>query len=375
MLNIHTIDNKTLNERIYYLNLGPQHPSTHGVLRLFLTLDGEVVIEAEPIIGYSHRGHEKMAENRTYEQFLPNPPRMDYLSGLLFNQGYCMAVEKLCGIQVPKRAEYIRVITSELNRISSHLLGVMAFVMDLGAFTPFLYGWDDREAVLDLLERVSGSRLTYCYNRFGGVRNDIDKAFYDGTRRFIERLRGRFKDYFDLIHENVIFINRTKGVGIITPDMALEYGVTGPSLRAAGVLYDLRRNEPYSAYPEFDFEIPVREAGDVMARYEVRIAEMEQSLTIIEQALDGLPPGPIRARVPRFVTPPAGDCYLAMESARGAVGFYIVSDGTRIPYRIKVRAPSFSNLFILTKILPGNFVADTIAILGSIDVVVPEIDR
>jgi NADH-quinone oxidoreductase subunit D len=375
MLNIHTIDNKTLNERIYYLNLGPQHPSTHGVLRLFLTLDGEVVIEAEPIIGYSHRGHEKMAENRTYEQFLPNPPRMDYLSGLLFNQGYCMAVEKLCGIQVPKRAEYLRVITSELNRISSHLLGVMAFVMDLGAFTPFLYGWDDREAVLDLLERVSGSRLTYCYNRFGGVRNDIDQAFYDGTRRFIERLRGRFKDYFDLIHENVIFINRSKGVGIITPDMALAYGVTGPSLRAAGVLYDLRRNEPYSAYPEFDFEIPVREAGDVMARYEVRIAEMEQSLHIIEQALDGLPPGPIRARCPRFVSPPAGDCYLAMESARGAVGFYMVSDGTRIPYRIKVRAPSFSNLFILTKILPGNFVADTIAILGSIDVVVPEIDR
>ena len=291
MLNIHTIDNKTLNERIYYLNLGPQHPSTHGVLHLFLTLDGEVVIEAEPIIGYSHRGHEKMAENRTYEQFLPNPPRMDYLSGLIFNQGYCMAVEKLCGIEVPKRAEYIRVITSELNRISSHLLGVMDFVMDLGAFTPFLYGWDDREAVLDLLERVSGSRLTYCYDRFGGVRNDIDKAFYDGTRRFIERLRGRFKDYFDLINENVIFINRTKGVGVITTDMALEYGVTGPTLRAAGVNYDLRRNEPYSAYPEFNFEIPIREAGDVMARYQVRIAEMEQSLTYHRTGLGRTAPG------------------------------------------------------------------------------------
>ena len=263
MLNLHTIDNKTLNERIYYLNLGPQHPSTHGVLHLFLTLDGEVVIEAEPVIGYSHRGHEKMAENRTWEQFLPNPPRMDYLSGLILNHGYCMAVEKFCGLEVPRRAEYIRVITSELNRISSHLLGIMAFVMDLGAFTPFLYGWDDRENILDLLERVTGSRLTYCYNRFGGVRNDIDKAFYDGTRRFIDRLRGRFKDYHDLVTDNVIFINRTKNVGVITREMALDYGVTGPSLRGSGVAYDVRRQEPYSAYPDFKFEIPVREEGDV----------------------------------------------------------------------------------------------------------------
>jgi NADH-quinone oxidoreductase subunit D len=375
MLNIHTIDNKTLDERVYYLNLGPQHPSTHGVLHLYLTLDGEVVIEAEPVVGYSHRGHEKMAENRTYEQFLPNSSRMDYLSGLLFNHGYCMAVEKLCGIQVPRRAEYLRVITSELNRVASHLLGINAFVMDLGAFTPFLYGWDDREHILDLLERVTGSRLTYCYNRFGGVRNDIDKTFYDGCRRFIDRLRGRFKDYHDLVTGNIIFINRTKNVGVITKEVALEYGVTGPTLRGSGVGYDIRKQEPYSAYADFDFAIPTWEEGDVMARYRVRMAEMEQSLNIIEQALDRLPPGPIRARVPRFVTPPAGDCYFAMESARGALGYYLVSDGSRIPYRIKVRVPSFSNLFVLTKILPGHFVADTIAILGSIDVVVPEIDR
>ncbi len=375
MLNLHTIDNKTLNERIYYLNLGPQHPSTHGVLHLFLTLDGEVVIEAEPVIGYSHRGHEKMAENRTWEQFLPNPPRMDYLSGLLLNHGYCMAVEKFCGFEVPRRAEYIRVITSELNRVSSHLLGIMAFVMDLGAFTPFLYGWDDRENILDLLEMITGSRLTYCYNRFGGVRLDIDKTFYDGTRRFIDRLRGRFKDYHDLVTGNVIFINRTKNVGVISRETALDYGVTGPSLRGSGVAYDLRRHEPYSAYPDFTFEIPVREEGDVMARYQVRMAEMEQSLNIIEQALDRLPPGPVRSKVPRFVSPPPGDCYFAMETARGAIGFYMVSDGSRIPYRIKVRTPSFSNLFVLTNLLPGNFVADTIAILGSIDVVVPEIDR
>ncbi|MDP2861815.1 MAG: NADH-quinone oxidoreductase subunit D [Desulfobacterales bacterium] len=375
MLNIKTIDDTTINERVYQLNLGPQHPSTHGVLHLLLKLDGEVVVAAEPIVGYSHRGHEKMAENRIWEQFLPNTSRIDYLSGLIYNQGYCMALEKLCGIEVPERAEYIRVITSELNRISSHLLGIMAFVMDIGAFTPFLYGFDDREHVLDLLERVTGSRLTYCYNRFGGVRNDIDQEFCDGTRRFIDRLRGRFKDYHNLITENIIFIKRTREVGIITEETALEFGVTGPSLRGSGVNYDVRKNEPYSVYPEFDFEIPVRKEGDVMARYQVRMAEMEQSMNIIEQALDNLPQGPVRSHVPRFIDPPAGDIYFAFESARGAVGYYIVSDGTRIPYRIKVRTPSFSNLFVLTRILPGNFIADAIATLGSIDVVVPEIDR
>jgi NADH-quinone oxidoreductase subunit D len=286
-----------------------------------------------------------------------------------------MALEKFCGLEVPRRAEFIRVITSELNRIASHLLGINAFVMDLGAFTPFLYGWDDREHILDLLEMVTGSRLTYCYNRFGGVRIDIDRKFYDGCRRFIDRLRGRFKDYHDLVTGNVIFINRTKDVGVITKETALEYGVTGPSLRGSGIRYDLRRQEPYSVYPELNFEIPTREEGDVLARYLVRMEEMVQSLNIIEQALDRLPPGPIRSKVPHFLQPPAGDCYFAFESARGSVGFYLVSDGSRIPYRIKVRTPSFSNIFVLTKILPGNFVADTIAILGSVDVVVPEIDR
>lgn len=375
MLNIKTIDDATVNQRVYQLNLGPQHPSTHGVMHFLLNLDGEVVQSCEPNIGYSHRGHEKMAENRIYEQFLPNPARMDYLSGMIFNHGYCQAVEKLCGIEVPRRAEYIRVITSELNRIASHFIGAMDFVMALGAITPFLYGWDDREQILDLLEGVAGSRLTYSYGRFGGVRNDIDQAFYDGTRRFIDRLRGRFKDYDNLINQNIIFIKRSRGVGIISKDDALAYGVTGPNLRGSGVNYDVRKNEPYSAYPEFKFEIPTREEGDCLARYQVRIAEMEQSLKIIEQALDHLPPGPIRAKVPRFVTPPEGDCYFAFESARGAVGFYIVSDGSRVPYRIKVRAPSFSNLFVMSKICPGHFLADVVAIFGSIDVTVPEIDR
>jgi NADH-quinone oxidoreductase subunit D len=375
MLNPKTIDDASIEQRVYQLNLGPQHPSTHGVMHLLVTLDGEVVIKVEPIIGYSHRGHEKMAENRTYEQFLPNPARMDYLSGMIFNHGYCMAVEKLCGFEVPRRAEYIRVITGELNRIASHFIGAMDYAMGLGAITPFLWGWDDREHILDLLEGISGSRLTYSYSRFGGVRNDITKEFYDGTRRFIDRLRGRFWDYENLINQNIIFIKRSRDVGVITKEMALAYGVTGPSLRGSGVAYDVRRQEPYSVYPEFQFEIPIREEGDCLARYQVRMAEMEQSLNIIEQALDRLPPGPIRAKVPRFVTPPPGDCYFVFESARGAAGFYVVSDGSRIPYRIKVRAPSFANLFVLNEICSGHFLADVIAIFGSIDVTVPEIDR
>jgi NADH-quinone oxidoreductase subunit D len=375
MLNIKTIDDASISQRIYQLNLGPQHPSTHGVMHLLLTLDGEVVVSCEPNIGYSHRGHEKMAENRTYEQFLPNPARMDYLSGMIFNHGYCMAVEKLCGIEVPKRAQYIRVITNEMNRIASHFIGAMDYAMGLGAITPFLYGWDDREHILDLLEMIAGSRLTYSYGRFGGVRNDITKEFYDGTRRFIERLRGRFWDYENLINQNVIFIKRSRDVGVISREMALEFGVTGPTLRGSGVAYDVRKHEPYSSYQDFRFEIPTRKEGDCLARYQVRMAEMEQSLNIIEQALDNLPPGPVRAKVPRFITPPEGEVYFNFESARGAVGFYIVSDGSRIPYRIKVRAPSFSNLFVLTKICNGHFLADVIAIFGSIDVTVPEIDR
>ncbi|MEW6186134.1 MAG: NADH-quinone oxidoreductase subunit D [Thermodesulfobacteriota bacterium] len=375
MLNKITIDDATLEQRVYQLNLGPQHPSTHGVMQFILTLDGELVVACEPNIGYSHRGHEKIAENRIYEQFLPYPPRMDYLSALIFNYGYCQAVERLCGIEVPRRAEYIRVITSELNRISSHFIGAFDLVMALGAFTPFMYCWDDREVLLDLLEGVAGSRLTYCYGRFGGVRNDIDKAFYDGTRRFIDRLRGRMKDYHDLVTGNIIFIKRAKDIGIITKETALEFGVTGPSLRGSGVKYDVRKQEPYSVYPEFKFEIPTREEGDCLARYQVRMAEIEQSMNIIEQALDHLPPGPIQAKVPRFISPPEGEGYFAFESARGAVGFYIVSDGSRVPYRIKVRSPSFSNLYVMTKICPGHFLADVIAIFGSIDVTVPEIDR
>jgi NADH-quinone oxidoreductase subunit D len=364
-----------VTEQTFYLNMGPQHPSTHGVLRLFLKLDGEYIIEADPVIGYGHRGHEKMAESHHYEQFLPNTSRMDYLSGLIFNHGYVAAIEKMVGIEAPPRAEYIRVICAELNRISSHLLWFGTYIMDLGGFTPFLYCFDDRENILDILDRITGSRLTYSYCRFGGVARDVDDEFIKATRRFIERLRSRWDDYHNLVTKNVIFIHRAKDVGIINRELALRFGCTGPILRAAGVSYDIRKAEPYSVYSELEFDIPTGTTGDALDRYVVRLQEMEQSLRIIEQALDRLPEGPIKAPVPQKVRPPKGDYYFAVESARGALGYYIVSDGTPYPYRLKPRVPSYGNLQVLTDVLPGTLVADTISILGSIDIVVPEVDR
>jgi NADH-quinone oxidoreductase subunit D len=365
-----------LEEKTYTLNLGPQHPSTHGVLRVLLEMDGEFITKAEPVIGYGHRGHEHMAENRNYTQFLPNMGRVDYLHALAYNQAYCMAVEKLLGLTVPERAEFIRVITAELNRITSHLLWFGAYLMDLGAFTPFLYCFDDREQILDLLDRITGSRLTYCYYRFGGVPTDIDDEFVAGCRAFVSRLRSRWKDYDDLVTKNVIFINRTRDVGLITRDQCIKYGVTGPNLRGSGIPYDIRKSEPYSAYPRFDFEIPIGTRGDIYDRYLVRLAEMEQSLRIIEQACNQLPDGPIMAeKVPKRVKPAAGEVYQAVETARGEFGIYIVSQGDVKPYRIKLRTPSFANMSLFPDIVVDTLVADLVAILGSIDVVIPEIDR
>jgi len=363
-------------EQIYTLNLGPQHPSTHGVLRVLLDLDGEFIIKADPVIGYGHRGHEKMAENRIYKQFMPNSSRMDYLSGLLFNHGFVLAVEKLAGVQVPERARYIRVICSELNRISSHLLWFGTYVMDLGGFTPFLYAFDDRENILDILDRVTGSRLTYSYCRFGGVARDIDDEFIAMTKKFIARLRSRWDDYHNLVTKNVIFIHRTRGVGIIDEKLARQFGVVGPNLRACGVAFDARKSEPYEVYDRLDFEIPTGVNGDALDRYNVRLQEMEQSCRIIEQALDQLPGGPhINEMAPFKVRPPKGEVYLAFESARGLTGYYLVSDGSPYPYRCHIRVPSFGNLHVLTEVLKGTLVADAISILGSIDVVIPEIDR
>jgi NADH-quinone oxidoreductase subunit D len=365
-----------IEEKTYTLNLGPQHPSTHGVLRVLLEMDGEFITKAEPVIGYGHRGHEHMAENRNYVQFLPNLGRVDYLHALAYNQCYCMAVEKLLDLKVPERAEYIRVITCELNRLTSHLLWFGAYLMDLGAFTPFLYCFDDREHLLDLLDGLTGSRLTYCFFRFGGAPVDIDDDFVARCRAFVSRLRSRWDDYHNLVTKNVIFIHRTRDVGIITRDQCIKYGITGPILRGSGIPYDIRKSEPYSAYPEFDFEIPIGSTGDIYDRYIVRLAEMEQSLRIIEQACNKLPDGPIMAeKVPNRIKPPVGEVYQAVETARGEFGMYIVSQGDVKPYRIKLRTPSFANMSIFPEMAQDNLVADLVANLGSIDVVIPEIDR
>jgi NADH-quinone oxidoreductase subunit D len=364
------------NQETFVINLGPQHPATHGVLRVKLTMDGEYIVRAEPVLGYIHRMHEKMGENRTWAQFMPNTGRMDYLGALSYNHGYVQVVERAASIEVPERAEYLRVITVELNRIASHLLWYGAFVLDLGGFTPLLYAFDDREQILDLLESVTGSRLTFCYFRFGGLYNDVDDAFVSGTRAFIKRMRKRLPDYHNLVTKNIIMIKRLKDVGPISAEMCRRYGATGPVLRGSGVNYDVRKNEPYSVYPEFDFDIPHYPEGDSMARYMVRMDEIEQSLRIIEQGLDKLPEGPIMAeKAPKIIKPPAGDYYGAVEAARGTFSIRAVSDGTNTPYRLKLRSPTFSNLSLYEEASRGMLLADALALMGSLDLVIPEIDR
>jgi NADH-quinone oxidoreductase subunit D len=363
----------------YTLNMGPQHPSTHGVLRMKLTLRGEEIVVAEPMIGYSHRAHEKMAENRTYAQFLPNTSRQDYLSGMIYNFAWVEAVERMAGIAVPDRALVARVILAEFNRIASHLLWIGAFLLDLGAATPFLYAWDDREAILFLLESVTGSRLTYCTGRFGGLSKDLDADFPRRARAVIAKLKARWDEYVRLIDDNVIFINRAKGVGVMSRDLCLSYGVTGPTLRGSGVPYDVRKAEPYGAYARFEFDVVTRPEGDVFARYLVRALEMRQSVRIIEQALEQLPGGPIlnpdSIGVKKRLKLPAGTQYYAVESARGHYGILLVSEGGTEPYRAKFRTPSYPNLAVLADVLPGHMVADAVAVLGSVDLVMPEVDR
>ena len=363
-------------EDAFNINLGPQHPSTHGVLRVILRMDGEYVEAAEPVLGYLHRMQEKMGENRGYMQFLPNTGRMDYLGPMSFNAAYVCTVEKLCGITVPERAEVIRTITIELNRISSHLLWLGAYLADLGGLTPFLYVFDDREQILDILERITGSRLTYCYMRFGGLYNDVDEQFVEGTRAFLKRMHDRMKIYETLVTKNVIFINRTKGVGVLDAELARKYGFSGPVLRSAGVPYDIRKVEPYAAYDRLTFDVPYETNGDALDRYMIRVHDMGVSMKIIEQAIDMLPDGPFVAeKVPKKMKPPVGDVYHTVESPRGEVGVYIVSDGTDTPYRMRWRVPSFSNLIIFPYLARGTLLSDAISIMGSLDLVIPEIDR
>ncbi len=363
-------------QETFVLNLGPQHPAAHGVLRVLMTMDGEWIERAEPIIGYIHRMHEKMGENRTWAKFLPNTSRIDYLSAMQFTHAFVGAVERAAKIEVPLRAEYARVITSELNRISSHMVWWGALLLDLGGFTPILYAFDDREKILDLLEGLCGARLTYCYYRFGGLYNDVDDAFLRGTRDFVKHMQPRLKMYRDLVTDNIILRQRLTGIGPISAEMCRKYGATGPVIRGAGVAYDVRRAEPYSVYPKLDFKIPTYPECDSMARYLVRMDEMEQSLRIIEQALDQIPAGPfMAAKVPRVLKLPPGDYCYAVEASRGRLMIRIVSDGKEIPYRVKLRVPSFSNLSLYEEASRGMILPDALAMMGSLDLVIPEIDR
>ncbi len=358
------------------LNMGPQHPSTHGVLRILLEIEGEYIIRADPVLGYVHRMHEKMGEVMTYPQYYPNPPRTDYLHALAWNWAHVAAVERLMGIEVPERAEYIRVITCELNRITSHLLWWGAYLLDLGAFTPIMYAFDDRERIQDILQRPTGSRLTYCYYRFGGVSADIDHRFIEDTRNHCAVMKERFKMYKSLVTDNFILRKRVEEIGEISLETCRKYGATGPVLRGSGKAYDVRRAEPYSVYDRLDFNIPVYDTCDAMGRYLVRMDEMQESIKIIEQALDTLPEGDyILPKAPKRPKPPVGDVYFALEGARGKIGFHLVSDGGKSPYRIKLRAPGYSNLSLFSEVAQGTLISDAVSILGSLDLVIPEIDR
>lgn len=375
MLKVLDTSHSTGPQETFVLNLGPQHPATHGVLRVKLTMDGEFITNAEIVCGYIHREHEKMGENRKWDQFLPNTSRIDYLSAMMYTHAYVAVVEKAAGIQVPRRAEYVRVLTSEMNRITSHLLWWGAFLIDLGGLTPMLYAFDDREMVLDLLEALTGARLTFCYYRFGGLCDDVTDDFLTGTRKFVKHFRPRLKMFRRLVTDNIIVRKRLEDLGHVPAEMCRKYGATGPMIRGAGVAYDVRRAEPYSVYPELEFDIPTQPAGDNMARYLVRMAEMEQSLRIIEQTLDKMPDGPFMAKVPRILRPPAGDYVFAVESARGRFEVRVVSSGKEIPHRVRLRSPCFCNLSVFEEACRGMLLADALALMGSIDLVIPDIDR
>ena len=366
----------TLETQEFSVSFGPQHPSTHGVLHLQMDLDGEVIVNCVPHIGYLHRDFEKICENRTYTQIIPFTDRLDYLGAMNNNFGYCLTVEKLLGVIIPERAEYIRVIIAELNRVASHLLAVGTFVQDLGAFgTPLLYCFREREMILDIFELTCGARLTYNYYRLGGVSADIPEGFVQKVKDFIRYFRPKLADYHRLITNNAIFLIRTKGIGVMSKEKAVSYAISGPSLRASGIKFDLRKEEPYSIYSRLEFEIPTRNSGDCWDRYIVRMEEMEQSLRIVEQAMDKIPGGDFIAKLPKIIKVPAGELYFRTESPRGELGFYLISDGSAKPYRLKCRAPSFSNLSVISELVKGVKIADVIAILGSLDIVLGEIDR
>jgi len=362
------------------INMGPQHPSTHGVLNKVLKTNGEIISEVFPQIGYLHRGLEKIAEKLNYHQFMPYTDRIDYLASMNCNFAYAMAVEKLASIEVPKRAEYIRVVMAELNRIATHLVFMGTMGLETGAWTPIVYGFREREEILDLFEMTCGQRLTYNYMRIGGVSDDLPAGFIDKARKFCDVLEQKWVEYNNLLSYNQIFIGRMAKVGVLPAELAIDYGVTGPALRGSGVKWDLRKNEPYSVYPELEFDIPVGtgeqgKLGDAWDRYMVRMREIKQSIRIVRQALDKMPGGEVRAKVGRIFKPAKGEVYVRSENPRGELGFYVVSDGTANPYRLKIRTGSFNNLSAVPPISKGTMISDFVMTLGSFDVVLPEIDR
>ena len=387
-------------QQVMSINMGPQHPSTHGVLRLILELDGETVVKATPHIGFLHRGVEKLAEYKTYHQFITLTDRLDYLAPLSNNLGYVLAVEKLLNIEAPKRSQYIRIILCELTRISSHLLWLATHALDIGAMTVYFYCFRERETINNIFEMAAGARMNLSYFRIGGVARDLPDGFVEKVREFVNDFPARLRDYETLLTKNKIWLMRTKNVGVISAEDAINYGLSGPSIRGSGVKWDVRKSEPYSSYDEMDFIVPVGQNGDVYDRYIVRLEEMRQSNEIVRQAMDTIPKGKFIADLPdvtlppkenlkksmealihhfKVVTdgicPPVGEVYSCVEAPKGELGFYIVSDGTKNPYRIKIRPPSFVNLEGLPKMVEGCLIADVVAVIGSLDIVLGEIDR
>ncbi len=371
-----TSEMMTLKTEPFVLNFGPVHPSTHGVYRMRATLDGEVVIDLEPVVGYLHRGIEKLAEERTYGGFIPLTDRLDYISPMSNNLAYCLSVEKLAGIKIPERGEYLRVIMAELQRLANHCVAVGSFLNDAGAyFTPFMYTFREREKIVDLFDMVCGQRLTYNYMRIGGVSQDIPEEFLPALIKVIERLTIFIEEYETLLKENEILLARSKGVGILTREMAIDCGISGPVARASGVNRDLRKADSYSIYDRFEFDVPTCETGDCYDRYRVRIEEMRQSLRILSQAVKDIPGGPVKAEVPHLIRPPAGEAYGHLEAPKGELGFYVVSDNSIAPYRCHIRPTSLINLSALRDMVKGWKVADLIIIFGSIDITMGEVDR
>ncbi len=370
------------------LNIGPQHPSTHGVLRLVARVDGERVEEVEPVIGYMHRGYEKLAEVRTYAQTIALVNRIDWVSGFANEIPFVVAVERLTGIEPPDRAQYIRLILTEMARIASHLVFMSSYPLELGAATPLMHALRERERVLELIESVTGGRFHPNFNRVGGVKpvygggsstkkqsQDLPAGFLQGTRDAMEKIMAITDDLDQLVTGNELIQARTVGVGVIPADRALEYGLSGPNLRASGVNFDLRKHEHILPYANFDFEIPLGSNGDCYDRYVVRNEEIRQSARIIQQAVDGIPAGPLQAKVPRILKVPVGETYVRAENPKGEMGYHVISQGGRIPYRVKIRSASFSNLSILPWILEGQLIPDLVAIMGSLDFVLGDVDR